>query len=92
MVTEELRDYRFYAQDMAHPSNWTTEYIYNVFKDNWFMDDAKELAVLGEKFARMSQHRPMTEDNALLEAWKTKLRQQRQEILTQFPAAYFPEI
>jgi hypothetical protein len=56
------------------------------------MDDAKELAVLGEKFARMSQHRPMTEDNALLEAWKTKLRQQRQEILTQFPAAYFPEI
>jgi hypothetical protein len=34
----------------------------------------------------------MTEDNALLEAWKTKLRQQRQEILTLFPSAYFPEI
>ncbi len=32
IVTDDLRDYRFYARDLVHPSDTAVEYIWDVFR------------------------------------------------------------
>lgn len=34
IMLDELRDYRFYAEDMAHPSDVAVKYIFEKFKEN----------------------------------------------------------
>jgi hypothetical protein len=46
LLMDDLRDYRFYNDDMLHPSSAAVEYIWNVFTDCWF--DPKTSAVWKE--------------------------------------------
>lgn len=36
IVTEELRDHRFYTNDLAHPTDWTIDYIFERFVETYF--------------------------------------------------------
>lgn len=42
IVTDELRDYRFYENDHAHPTPLATTYVWERFVNTCFDDDAKE--------------------------------------------------
>jgi hypothetical protein len=43
IVMDDLRDYRFYDDDMLHPSSSAVEYIWNSFSDCYFDRKTKEL-------------------------------------------------
>ncbi len=59
IVLDELRDYRFYAPDMVHPSEQTIGYLWNRFA-GFAVPSAElpELDVRRKEFLR-SQHRPI---------------------------------
>jgi lysophospholipase L1-like esterase len=38
IMMDELRDYRFYAEDMIHPNKTAIDYIWNKFSDTWISD------------------------------------------------------
>lgn len=57
ILMDELRDYRFYAEDMVHPSNQAVEYIWRRFVD--FAVDDKDAVLQNEKAFRSTQHRPL---------------------------------
>ena len=40
---DELRDYRFYEEDMIHPNKTSINYIWDKFSENWFSDRAIEM-------------------------------------------------
>lgn len=61
IMMDELRDYRFYANDMLHPSELAVEIIFERFKEWIFTKQLKELATLNQKAWRRSQHRPLQE-------------------------------
>ncbi|MCD8166930.1 MAG: GSCFA domain-containing protein [Bacteroides sp.] len=46
IVTDELRDYRFYAEDMLHPSPVSIQYVWEKFRESYF--DRETLSVLEE--------------------------------------------
>ncbi|RHJ90846.1 GSCFA domain-containing protein [Parabacteroides bouchesdurhonensis] len=46
IMMDELRDYRFYADDMLHPSSLAIEYIWQGFKENYLSQES--LAILKE--------------------------------------------
>ena len=48
-MIDDLRDYRFYAPDMKHPSEVAVEYIYGIFADTYFSKETRKLA---EEFLR----------------------------------------
>ena len=50
IMMDELRDYRFYAEDMCHPTSQTTEYILERFL-GWALP-ADEKQVLEENIRR----------------------------------------
>ena len=58
IVMDELRDYRFYSEDMCHPSQQAEEYICSRFLD-WALP-ASEQKILAEniRLSRRSKHIP----------------------------------
>ncbi len=59
IVMDELRDYRFYAEDMLHPSQQTVDYIWERFCESTM--SASDLSELreAERLYRRSLHRPI---------------------------------
>ncbi|MDA8895883.1 GSCFA domain-containing protein [Bacteroidia bacterium] len=39
ILQEELRDYRYYSDDLAHPSEWAKEYIFNRWVETYFTEE-----------------------------------------------------
>lgn len=60
IVLDELRDYRFFAEDMAHPSAVAVEYIWERFSDCFFSKETKGLNREIESILRGLSHRPFT--------------------------------
>ncbi len=61
IMTDELRDYRFYAPDMVHPSEMAAEHIYNRFAETYFTPSTINDAACARKQARRQQHRSLSE-------------------------------
>lgn len=58
ILLDDLRDYRFYASDMVHPSEMAIEYIRQKFAESYFSADTKKLFTECEKIRRALEHRP----------------------------------
>jgi hypothetical protein len=57
IMMDELRDYRFYADDMIHPSAKAVEYIWQRFQDTYFDHRTRDVVAKAEKEWRQHQHR-----------------------------------
>lgn len=68
IMMDELRDYRFYADDMAHPSHVATDYIWQRFSDTAFSGNTQTLNERIEHIVKASEHRPF---NPASEEYKT---------------------
>ena len=62
IMMDELRDYRFYADNMTHPSVQAAELIFMRFMEYAFSAEAVEAAQRARKEYRRRQHRPLWED------------------------------
>lgn len=58
LVMDELRDYRFYAEDLLHASPVTVEYIWERFRDTYMGKDTFELMTRIDKVNKTLLHRP----------------------------------
>lgn len=59
IVMDELRDYRFYADDMTHPSEVTVKYVWERFCDTYFTEQTKMFMKEWAKLASAVGHRPL---------------------------------
>ena len=58
IVCDDLRDYRFYASDLKHPSEAAVDYIYERFADAYFSPATKETARARHAEYLRQAHRP----------------------------------
>ena len=63
IVMDELRDYRFYADDMVHPSALAVQYIWERFCELYFSADTLQLMKECSNLARALAHRPLKPDS-----------------------------
>ncbi|MEZ4828287.1 MAG: GSCFA domain-containing protein [Bacteroidia bacterium] len=63
IMSDDLRDYRFYGADMIHPSDVAEDYIWEKFADACFSAQTRTLAEQAEKIKREMAHRPMNPDS-----------------------------
>lgn len=59
ILCDELRDYRFYAEDLVHPSSMAVEYIWEKFCAAAIDPSLSEEITANEKAARRKAHRPL---------------------------------
>lgn len=63
IVLDELRDYRFYADDMLHPSPIAVSYLWERFSTVFFSDETKKIMQECESIRKALAHRPFHPDS-----------------------------
>ncbi|MDE6283222.1 MAG: GSCFA domain-containing protein [Muribaculaceae bacterium] len=58
IMMDDLRDYRFYAADMVHPSEVAVDYIYDIFSRTFYNEATMRQAAANLKTLKRSLHRP----------------------------------
>jgi hypothetical protein len=57
IMMDELRDYRFYDEDMLHPNKTAVNYIWERFSQTYFEETTQEILTKIHKLRLMLQHR-----------------------------------
>lgn len=70
IVLDELRDYRFYKEDMLHPSAQAVAYIWECFQKTFFTPATQTFIREWEEIRRALEHRPLHPES---EAYKVFL-------------------
>lgn len=63
IVNDELRDYRFYAEDMLHPSQQAVAYIWERFAEAFFSEDTWRFLEEWRPIKEALTHRPFRPDS-----------------------------
>ena len=56
IMMDELRDYRFYAEDMVHPSPLAVKYIFEKFKNSHISETAFKQMEMNLRLTRAENH------------------------------------
>ncbi|WP_027377486.1 GSCFA domain-containing protein [Kaistella palustris] len=84
MLLDDLRDYRFYKDDLIHPNSQAIQYIWEKFGAAYFSDETKDFITENFKIAKALAHRPL-DDKSLkhqqfLELLKEKMKLQQAKV------------
>ena len=85
IMMDELRDYRYYAEDMIHPSDVAINYIFEQFTETYLTDEAIRTADEIQKIKKSLAHRPLHPDSEEYQNFKKKLSQQIAAIVEKYP-------
>lgn len=58
IMMDELRDYRFYKDDMIHPNQTAVNYIWEKFKQVWILEESNETMKLVDEIQKGLLHKP----------------------------------
>ena len=58
IMMDELRDYRFYKEDLIHPSELAQKIIFQKFSNAYFSNETKETMQEWQAVRKMLEHRP----------------------------------
>ena len=89
LFMDELRDYRFYADDMLHPSSAAIEYTWKRFSKALLTDDLLHDEALFQKIQKAMQHQIVSKDEVGLKNVQSKFLAQVEELQGRYPAIDF---
>lgn len=73
MLNDELRDYRFYKADMAHPSEQAQAYIYKKFKEVFFDKNLEQKDIDFKKLIKLKNHTLLSDDTEVIQEHKYRI-------------------
>ena len=80
ILLDELRDYRFFAEDMVHPSAFAEKIIWQKFSECFFTEETKKHIPKIEKLNKMLAHRPINEKSDEYKIFCEKIDELKREI------------
>ena len=83
-MMDDLRDYRFYASDMLHPSPQAIEYVWKKFQTSFFSDETRIICKEISAVIQAASHRPLDPES---NSFQRFLRKQL-EIIDQLEKSY----
>lgn len=89
IVMDELRDYRFYAQDLLHPNAVAIDYIWECFCESNITEAAQQVMQEVESIQKGMAHRPFHPDSTSHFKFLQKLKEKSAQLETQFPFMKF---
>ncbi len=85
IMLDDLRDYRFYSNDMVHPSDVAVEYIWQAFQAT-YLDDRSALAVARcERIHKRLQHRPMSASRETVDRFNADTASVVRNLIKEYP-------
>jgi hypothetical protein len=74
LLIDDLRDYRFYKEDLLHPNETAVQYIWEFFSEAYFPKGTQLINQQIEKFNTSLQHRAFQPDSAKHQQFLLKLK------------------
>ena len=88
ILLDELRDYRFYKEDMVHPTEQAVHYIWERFAD--FAIDPKEKSAMQAaiELRQMLHHRPMFPESEAFRKFEAMRDRKMEEMQKNYPKVF----
>jgi hypothetical protein len=85
IMMDELRDYRFYASDMMHPSPTAIAYIWKRFSETFFPGETLRIMKEWSAITNGLAHRPLHPGTAAHREFLTQLSLKLERFITSYP-------
>jgi hypothetical protein len=85
IVMDELRDYRFYAEDMIHPNSMAIDYIFERFTKVFISPESLKIAKDVLKIRKASEHRPVNSASVEYKKFLLYNLKQVNDLIINFP-------
>lgn len=85
IVMDELRDYRFYAEDMLHPSPLAVKYIWECFCSTYMSKDTQRVMKEWADIQKGLAHRPFNPDSDAYRRFLSQIVLKIEELKEKFP-------
>ncbi|MUU79724.1 GSCFA domain-containing protein [Winogradskyella endarachnes] len=89
IMMDELRDYRFYKEDMLHPNTTAVDYIWEKFTTVWLSADALETLEKVSSIQSRKAHRPFNPNSEAHQKFLLKLQSDIESLKSEFPFINF---
>ncbi len=89
IMMDELRDYRFYAEDMIHPNKLAVNYIWQGFQEVWVSLTAEKTMETVDVIQKGLQHKPFNPNSEAHQKFLQNLEAKKTQIKTQFSHILF---
>ncbi|PHS10959.1 MAG: GSCFA domain-containing protein [Kordia sp.] len=89
IMMDDLRDYRFYAEDMLHPNQTAIDYIWEQFQAVWFHETTKPVMKKVTVIQNGLAHRPFNPESELHQQFLKQLGVKKDALISDFPFMKF---
>ena len=89
IMLDDLRDYRFYDEDMLHPNSIAIKYIWDKFRNSWMSEKIIELSNKVEGLQKSLAHRPFNPESEQHQAFLKNIKDQINSLNKQYPNINF---
>ena len=86
---DELRDYRFYKQDMIHPNQLAIDYIWEKFQSSWIGSDTELTMDEVNRLQKGLDHKPFNPSSKAHIAFLTNLTKEVDALGCKYPFMKF---
>lgn len=85
ILLDDLRDYRFYKEDMIHPSDQAFQYIWSGFQSVYFSIDTLQIVKEVNKLIEARTHRPLHPGSPEHHSFAVSLESREKELKSKYP-------
>ncbi len=85
IMMDELRDYRYYQEDLIHPTETAISYIWTCFKEATFGIATQETMDKCDKILKMKDHRLLFPESEEAQRFKQKLKDSKEQFHKDHP-------
>ena len=89
IMMDELRDYRFYGEDMLHPNQIAIDYIWERFSENYISDESQKVMQEVDSIQKSLLHKPFNPNSESHHKFLENLNKKIQMLQNQFPFMQF---
>jgi hypothetical protein len=89
IMMDELRDYRFYSEDMIHPNKTAINYIWEKFSDTWISEETQKTMNEVEVIQKGLAHRPFNPNSEAHLKFLDNVQQKKETLVKAFPFIKF---
>lgn len=85
VMMDDLRDYRFYAQDMKHPSSQAVDYIFELFAATYFDEETNKIQAEAVKLTQRLEHILLNKNEDMIAAELREREEMVKTLLSRYP-------
>lgn len=85
IMMDELRDYRFYGDDMIHPSGKAIDYIWERFTESFFSQEIRSLLKEWKNIQKALHHKPFQPQSEAYHSFITQTLLKAEQIMKKYP-------